>query len=105
MIRQWVLLIYTVPATPSRKRATIWREVRKLGAIYLRDGVVALPERDDTRAALQAIAGRVVEFEGHATIVSQAMLDPEGSAFVVAEARSARGAEYEEIAREATGFL
>ena len=47
----WLLLIYTVPAEPSRKRAAIWRELKKVGAPYLRDGVCILPERPETREA------------------------------------------------------
>ena len=55
----WRLLIYTVPAQPSRKRAFIWRELKKAGAVYLRDGVCALPERPETAAVLSAVAAKV----------------------------------------------
>ena len=71
----WLLLIYTVPAEPSRKRAAIWRDVKKVGAVYLRDGVCALPERQETTSAMRAIAARVEEFEGQATLVEAARLD------------------------------
>ena len=50
MRQDWLLLIYTVPAEPTRKRAFIWRELKKVGAPYLRDGVCILPERPDTLA-------------------------------------------------------
>jgi Protein ChrB, N-terminal len=63
----WLLFIYTVPSEPSRKRAYIWREVKKVGAIYLRDGVCALPEREETMAAFRKIAAKVTEFDGEAT--------------------------------------
>jgi hypothetical protein len=51
------LLIYSVPAEPSRKRAYVWREVKKLGAIYLRDGVCIQPEQPGTVAAAEACRG------------------------------------------------
>ena len=38
VIDSWLLLIYTVPSQPSRKRAAVWRDVKKAGAVYLRDG-------------------------------------------------------------------
>src|ERR1700680_960102 len=79
----WLLLIYTVPAEPSRKRAAIWRDIKKVGAIYLRDGVCALPERPETIEAMRAIAARVVEFEGQATLVEAARLDPARADWVV----------------------
>ena len=58
----WLLLIYTVPAEPSRTRAFIWRELKKVGAPYLRDGVCILPERSETAAAARAIAAKVIPF-------------------------------------------
>ena len=41
---QWLVLIYTLPPEPTRKRAFVWRELKKIGAVYLRDGVCLLPE-------------------------------------------------------------
>jgi len=70
----WVLLIYTVPVAPSRKRAAIWRALKQAGAVYLRDGVCALPQREDTAATLRAIAAKVEEFAGQATLVESARL-------------------------------
>jgi hypothetical protein len=97
----WLLLIYTVPANPTRKRAYIWREVKKIGAVYLRDGVCVLPERPDTIRAVQAIASRVHEFEGDATVVTGAIFDAPRGEVVVAALRSARADEYAEVTREA----
>lgn len=101
----WLLLIYSVPAEPSRKRAAIWREVKRIGVVYLRDGVCALPEREETVAAVQVIANKVVEFGGQATVVRGAQLDEQSATRVVEQSQDARAAEYAEIARDAEGFL
>src|SRR5919199_3254895 len=103
--RAWLLLIYTVPAEPSRKRAFIWRELKKVGAHYLRDGVCILPERPGTRELVRAIAAKVEEFGGDATLVSGARLEASRSAALVEQFRSARVAEYRDIAREADRLL
>src|SRR5579859_1363941 len=71
----WLLLIYTVPAQPSRKRATVWREIKKLGAVYLRDGVCVLPDQPGTRMSLRALASRIEQMEGDACLVEGAQLD------------------------------
>lgn len=105
MGQTWAILIYTVPAAPSRRRATIWRGLKKLGAVYLRDGVCALPQRDDTATALRAIAAKVEEFAGEATLVESATLPAARAEVIVAQARRERGAEYADLAREAGGFL
>ena len=105
MDASWLLLIYTVPAEPSRKRAHVWREVKKLGAVYLRDGVCLLPQTAETLAAAEALARKVEEFEGQATVVSHAHLDQGRAEEAVRQFQSARGDEYAEIAREAERLL
>jgi hypothetical protein len=101
----WLLLIYTVPTQPSRLRAAIWRDLKKAGAVYLRDGVGVLPSRPDTTAIFREIADRIVEFGGEATLVEDARLPIERAATIVEQARTARAEEYAEIARDAEGFL
>jgi hypothetical protein len=101
----WLLLIYTVPARPTRKRAFIWREVKKIGAVYLRDGVCALPESPETLQSVEAIASRVREFEGEATVVTGATFDVARGEAVVAAFRTARSDEYAEVTREAERLL
>ena len=101
----WLLFIYTVPAEPSRKRAFIWRELKKVGAVYLRDGVCILPERADTETALREIANKVEQFGGQAVVVQAARLDPARVESVIAQSRAARVEEYGEIARESERLL
>jgi hypothetical protein len=101
----WLLLIYTVPAEPTRKRASVWREVKKLGALYLRDGVCILPERSETIAAAGGLAARIDELDGQATVVRAARLDPTAAETVVARFQSARSDEYAEIAQAAEQLL
>jgi hypothetical protein len=101
----WLLLIYTVPAEPSRKRGSIWREIKRGGAAYLRDGVRALPERPATTSVMRAIAAKVTQFEGQATLVQAARLDPARAGWVVEQARTARAGEYADIRREAERLL
>lgn len=101
----WTLLIYTVPAVPSRKRATVWRELKKVGAVYLRDGVAALPDHERAVEALAAIAGKIAEMEGEAALVRSAALEPDRGFALERQITAARAAEYGEIVGEARGFL
>jgi hypothetical protein len=101
----WVLLIYTVPAKPTRKRAAVWREVKRLGALYLRDGVCALPDTDTARAGLESLAERVQELGGEATVAREAQLDAAAAEALAGDWRRARAAEYDDVAREAAGLL
>ncbi len=35
--QSWLLFIYKIPSEPSRLRATVWRRLKGLGAIYLQN--------------------------------------------------------------------
>ena len=65
---RWVLLIYRLPREPSRHRVAVWRKLRDLGALYLQDGVAALPEDAVTREQLEWLQLRVREAGGEATL-------------------------------------
>jgi hypothetical protein len=41
---RWVVLVLKVPAEPSRHRVAVWRELRRIGALPLGQGVWAVPD-------------------------------------------------------------
>ena len=65
---EWVLLAYRVPREPSTPRIAVWRKLRRLGAVQLLDGLVALPYDARTKEHLEWIADEVVDAGGEAHI-------------------------------------
>ena len=65
---RWLILIYHLPREPSRHRVAVWRKLKALGALYLQDGAVALPEDAVTREQLEWLQLRVREAGGEATL-------------------------------------
>ena len=65
---RWVILIYHLPREPSRHRVAVWRKLKNLGALYLQDGVAALPEDAVTREQLEWLQLRIREAGGEATL-------------------------------------
>ena len=63
-----MLLVYRIPREPSRHPVAVWRKLRDLGALYLQDGVAALPEDAVTREQLEWLQLRVREAGGEATL-------------------------------------
>jgi sugar phosphate isomerase/epimerase len=41
---RWLILVLKVPADPSRHRVAVWRELRKVGALSLGQGVWTVPD-------------------------------------------------------------
>jgi hypothetical protein len=77
---RWVILVYQLPREPSRHRVAVWRKLKDLGALYLQDGVAALPEDAVTREQLEWLQSGVREAGGEATLL-------EGRPGTVAEER------------------
>jgi hypothetical protein len=61
---EWVLLAYRLPREPSGPRVTVWRKLRRLGAVQLVDGLVALPATAETVEAFGWLADEVIEAGG-----------------------------------------
>lgn len=77
--RSWLLLCYRVPSQPTRIRATIWRRVRSLGAIYLQHGVVAIPATRDSERALRLLHHLIEEEQGTSVLVDASVIAGERS--------------------------
>src|SRR5438067_10624396 len=63
---EWVLLAYRLPREPSTPRITVWRKLRRLGAVQLVDGLVALPASARNREQFDWIADEILEAGGEA---------------------------------------
>jgi hypothetical protein len=65
---EWALLAYRLPREPSTPRITLWRKLRRLGAVQIVDGLVALPADARTREQLEWLAEEVAEAGGEASV-------------------------------------
>jgi hypothetical protein len=98
---RWVLLVYRLPREPSRHRVAVWRKLRDLGALYLQDGVAALPEDAVTREQLEWLQLRVREAGGEATLWEAKPGTVAEEAELVGDFRSSREEAYKAIIAEA----
>jgi hypothetical protein len=99
----WLLLIYRVPSEPTRLRASVWRRIKSLGAVYLQNSAAALPASASNERALRKLRHDVVDMGGTAVLMSCTALV--GEAEVVETFQSARRDEYDEIVDRAQDFL
>lgn len=60
----WSLLVYRIPAQPTRLRLQVWRALQKMGAVYLQNAVCLLPARPELAENMQYVAGLIEEHGG-----------------------------------------
>jgi DNA-binding transcriptional regulator PaaX len=96
----WVLLVYKIPREPTSSRATIWRKLKRLGALLLHDAVWVLPATPWTREQFQWLAVEIGELEGEAYLWESRLL-LHGQAEALVEQFQARvNSAYQEILGE-----
>ena len=100
--RQWLVLVYKVPSEPTRLRATVWRRLKGMGAVYLQNSVAALPASTSAERSLRKLRHEIIEMEGTAVLLSAGALvgEPE----LIAKFNAARNDEYEEIVDRCEDF-
>jgi hypothetical protein len=99
----WLLLIVTSGKEASL-RVFVWRELRKLGALYLHKSVCLLPDRPEVRTRLQPVLGRIRGQGGSARLITVAISGDEHQA-LVDEQRRDRDTEYGEVVERVPQFL
>ncbi len=100
----WLLLIYRIPAEHSSARTTIWREVKRLGALSLQHAVFLLPLSDANRAAYARLSRRIEEYGGDATILETTSPTDGWHEKTAERFNAARNEEYEEVVDETERF-
>jgi Protein ChrB, N-terminal len=95
--RQWVLLAYRLPREPSTPRIALWRRLRRLGAVQILDGLVALPLDDRTREQFEWLAQEVEDAGGEAGVWISEPTTAAQQRELVARSREAVAADYRTI--------
>ncbi len=100
----WLLLIYTLPKEPASVRTTIWREVRRLGALSLQHAVCLLACSDEHREAYSRLSRRIEEYGGEAMVFETTSPSDAWQAKIIDRFNAARDEEYEEVVDETERF-
>ena len=78
----WLLLVVSLPTASATARMRIWRALKALGCMALRDGAYLLPAGAAGAVALQELADQCVREGGNAWLMTvQPRVDDEASAY------------------------
>jgi hypothetical protein len=101
--QRWLVLVYRVPTEPSRLRATVWRRIKSLGAIYLQNSAAALPASVAAERALRKLRSEILDMSGTAVLMACDVLAGEDD--ILTAFQAARNDEYEEIIDKCADFI
>src|SRR5207247_2541547 len=94
---EWALLVYRIPAQPSRLRLQIWRLLQRMGAVYLQNAACLLPARPDLVENMQYVAATIQEMGGTCHLFNARTLLPDGDSRIRDEFRDLVDGRLEEI--------
>lgn len=101
----WVVLSYKLPGNGSTARVAVWREVRRSGALSVQRSVVAFPDAEPFRRAIERFRVLVAEVGGETLALrAEPLAEIDGSRLTDAW-NQARSAEYGELTSECGKFL
>lgn len=101
----WILLSYKLPNNRSTARVAVWREVRRSGALSVQRSVVAFPDAEPFRRAIERFRVLVAEAGGETLALRADPLAEVDGRKLTAAWNEARRAEYGELTSECAKFL
>ena len=100
---EWIVFSYSLSSKgPSSPRVTLWRRLRRLGAIAPAGGVHLLPALDSCVEAFQWLAQEIRQAQGEAMVLHVTRVDGLTDQQIIALFQAARTEEYGELDAEAT---
>src|ERR1700692_3126920 len=72
---RWLLLVHQLPAKPAYLRVKIWRRLREIGAVALKNSIYALPQTEQTLADFQRLLREIEKGRGEGLLCEAVLVD------------------------------
>ncbi len=96
----WRVLIYRVPTEPASKRVAVWRDLKRLGALYLQQCACIFPDVPGVTDEVNQVAAKIPALGGETFLLDVPRLQAEDEARIIQSFRTQRTHEYAEIIEE-----
>ncbi len=96
-VNRFTVLIYRMPAKPTAPRVAVWRQLKKIGAIYLQQSVCVFPNNPTMRKELSPILNRVAETGGGFHLLPLGRLSPDEESKLIQQFLEQTSNHYKEI--------
>src|SRR5687767_7064707 len=103
--QNWLLLLYALPAQRGSSRVSLWRQLKKSGAIALKSSTYVLPHEPKHRERFQWLAQQVRDSGGDATLIHATDIEGLPDEEIVRMFNAARAEEYAGLNAELVKFI
>lgn len=97
---EWLLLLFTLPASQASKRVEVWRKLKKLGALSFRSSGYLLPNTPDNHERFEWLSATIRKYKGQASVVELFSIDDLPGTELRQMFVDARSKDYEDLLRE-----
>lgn len=94
----WLLLLYGLPTKQNTARVSLWRKLKKFGAVPLKTSAYVLPDEPVHYERFQWLAKQIQDEGGEATLIRVADIEGLPNERIVQLFNEARSGEYKELA-------
>ncbi|HHW56471.1 MAG TPA: hypothetical protein GXX15_02160 [Clostridia bacterium] len=102
---KWLLFVYKVPSDSSTARVTIWRRIKKIGALYLQQSVCIVPYMEKFLKEVERLKEEINSFGGDFKAFEVVALEEETEKDIIAQFNNQRWEEYSEIKEQCEEFF
>jgi hypothetical protein len=96
----WRVLIYRVPTEPASKRVAVWRDLKRLGVLYLQQCACIFPDIPGVIDEVNQVAAKIPALGGETFLLEVPRLQAEDESRIIEAFRVQRASEYAEIVEE-----
>ena len=101
----WLAISYNVPIKPSKARVYVWRKLKEIGSEYFKQGVALLPNTAQSMQQFTALAQKIRQMGGEASIVELRFTDPDDELQMTARFKKQVDDEYTELLADCANVL
>ncbi len=101
----WLLLLYTLSAKKSSVRVSLWRKLKKSGALALKTSAYVLPDETSHYEKFQWLAKQVRDSGGEATLIKVTEIEGLKGEEIVGQFQAQVAHDYDELIPELTRFV
>src|SRR5262245_41820862 len=102
---KWLLLLYGLPTRRSAERVSLWRQLKRLGAVPLKTSAYLLPDTPSHFERFQWLAQQVRQGGGEATVIRVTEVEGLTQEQIVQMFNDARASDYDDLIRHLTKLI